>query len=290
MLKASLIAPAGKCPPENIKLALQELPSYGIEPHAGVFINTPHRYLAANDDQRLHDLESAWNESTNDLVLCLRGGYGCARLLESIDWHTLKQSQNILVGHSDISALHLAFFSKGIGRTVSGIMAAAEFIREPDEGLTLKSFFHCLEAKPFEHKWQAKELKTGTSSGPLIPVTLSVLCSLLGSNFLPSFKNTILVLEDIGEAPYKVDRLLCQLKLAGILDELSGLVFGDFNNCGSEDELQEIFEEYSHSLNIPVAQGLPFGHCQPRLNLPVGGEARLDVTVDSAKLSVLKYN
>ena len=154
----------------------------------------------------------------------------------------------------------------------------------------MKSFWHCLKAEPFDHNWNASIIRQGQTQGRLIPVTLSVLCSLIGSDYLPSFEGAILVLEDIGEVPYKIDRLLCQLKLAGILDQLNGLVFGNFNNCGDEAELETVFREYSEDLAIPVVCNLAFGHCLPRLNLPVGALARLDVAHDSAKLSVLNYD
>ena len=289
MLKAALIAPAGKIPKENIALALETLPRYGLDALKGDYLDQNKRYLAANDDHRLHDLEKAWSDESNDLVLCMRGGYGCARLLDKIDWTKLKEHNNTLIGHSDITALHLAFLAKGLKRSISGIMAAAEFIREPDEELTLSSFRKCLNAELFDHQWSGESIQQGETQGLIIPVTLSVLCSLIGSDYLPSFKGAILILEDIGESPYKIDRLLCQLQLAGILDQLSALIFGDFNNCGSEAELQEIFSEYAAFVKGPVMTELPFGHCLPRLNLPVGALAKLEVASGSAKLSLIKY-
>ena len=290
MLKASLIAPAGKIPKDNISLALETLPQYGLIPLKGDYLDQTQRYLAAKDEQRLNDLESAWKNESNDLVLCMRGGYGCARLLDKINWAELQKSNNILIGHSDITALHLAFFTKGLKRSISGIMAAAEFIREPDEELTLSSFRKCLKAELFDHDWSGTTIREGYSQGRLIPVTLSVLCSLIGSDYLPSFKGSILVLEDIGECPYKIDRLLCQLQLAGILGDIEALVFGDFNDCGSTEELNEIFSEYAQYVNGPVITGLAFGHCLPRLNLPVGALAKLEVASGSAKLRIIKYD
>ncbi|WDE97069.1 LD-carboxypeptidase [Lentisphaera profundi] len=285
-----LIAPAGKASDDKLAAASPAMEAFDYHLKKDYFYYSPLSYLAAPDKQRAESLTDAW--LGNDPLICLRGGYGCARLLDMIDWDSLRSSQNILIGHSDITALHLAFLKHGLKRTISGIMAAAEFTRSPDTKLTLKSFDQCLRGELFSHTW-SPAFSTQESfkvSGKLIPVTLSVLTSLIGSQHLPDFENSILILEDINEAPYKIDRMLHQLKQSQLIDSVSAIVMGDFNNCGQEHELHEVFADFAKDFSFPIIDNLPFGHCLPRLNLPVGAEAMLELeTNKEATLTITRY-
>ena len=284
-----LVAPAGKASEGNLKLAAPSMKALGYKLKKDYFSYQPLPYLAASDEERARSLSEAW--SSGEAVICLRGGYGCARLLDLLDWEQLRKTQSLLIGHSDISALHLAFLKHGLSRTVSGIMAAAEFTRDPDQELTLKSFDNCINQKPFTHSWKPSFVKQTENSveGQLIPVTLSVLCSLLGTNHLPNFDGAILVLEDINEVPYKVDRMLNQLKQSKLFAKLSAIIMGDFNNCGSQDELNTIFADFASHFDFPIVSDLTFGHCLPRLNLPVGAKAQLDIKNQQATLHIKRY-
>ena len=270
-----LIAPAGKASEENLKASESTMANYGYELKKDFFQYAPVSYLASKDESRLSSLEQAW--LSDEAVICLRGGYGCTRLLDKIDWNKLRSKQNILIGHSDITALHLAFLKHGIKRSISGIMAAAEFTRKPDDLITLSSFRQCLEGLSFQHEWipTYNSNTLFSAEGKLIPVTLSVLCSMLGSNHIPDFSKSILVLEDINEPAYKIDRMLTQLKLANIPQVCNAIIMGNFNNCGDSTELHRIFADFASDLNAPVISDLPFGHCLPRLNLPVGAHAQI---------------
>jgi muramoyltetrapeptide carboxypeptidase len=283
-----LIAPAGKTSDINLENSITCMAHYGYELKKDYLKYDPISYLAADDSLRLSSLETAW--LSQQTLICLRGGYGCTRILDQIDWKKLKETENQLIGHSDISALHLAFLKHGIKRTISGIMAAAEFLRNPDTQLTIKSLNHCLKKETFSHEWLPKyNSKTlFKTEGFLVPVTLSVLCSMLGSKHIPNFSGAILIIEDINEAPYKIDRMLTQLKLAGIPQISNAIVMGDFNNCGDQSELHRIFADFAKDLDSPVISGLPFGHCLPRINLPVGALAQLNFQ-STATLKIIEY-
>ncbi len=283
-----LIAPAGKCQDELLAKAPEGLINWGYTLKENYFSYNPLAYLANNDKHRALSLQQAW--ISPDPIICLRGGYGCARLLNIIDWSSLFKTQNILIGHSDITALHLAFLKHGLSRTISGIMAGAEFARGIDRDLTFNSFKKCLDGELFSHSWQSSlHNKDFSTKGKIIPVTLSVLCSLLASEYLPDFNESILVLEDINEAPYKLDRMLQQLTLAKIPQQCAAIVMGDFNNCGTREELHSIFADFAKQNQVPVITDLPFGHCLPRLNLPVGAEVELNHNQDQSTLTILRY-
>ncbi|EDM26747.1 LD-carboxypeptidase family protein [Lentisphaera araneosa HTCC2155] len=289
MIKSfQLVAPAGKASDENLELATPSMKALGYELKKDYFSYKPLPYLAASDEERARSLSEAW--SSGEAVICLRGGYGCTRLLDLLDWEQLRKTSNLLIGHSDISALHLAFLKHGLSRTISGIMAAAEFTRLPDQALTLSSFEHGVQQESFQYEWVPSFYSSINYkvSGKLIPVTLSVLCSMVGSQHLPDFSESILILEDINEVPYKVDRMLTQLKLANIPQLCAAIIMGDFNNCGSEQELNRIFIDFAKSTKAPIINGLPFGHCLPRLNLPVGAEVELNFH-STATLKIIRY-
>jgi muramoyltetrapeptide carboxypeptidase len=287
--KLQLIAPAGKTSAENLDLAQPCMADLGYDLKKDYFSYEPLSYLAASDEQRAESLTQAW--LSGEAVISLRGGYGCARLLDLIDWEKLRKTQNILIGHSDLTALHLAFLKHGISRTVSGIMAAAEFTRNPDRELTLNSFEHCLKGEQFSHAWTSSYSNSSKASahGKIIPLTLSVLCSLIGTKHLPCFDNSILILEDINEAPYKIDRLLKQVEQSQLFNKVSAIIMGDFNNCGDAKELHPIFSDFAKNFNCPLISGLSFGHCLPRLNLPVGAEASLEINQNEITLNVIRY-
>jgi len=159
-------------------------------------------------------------------------------------------------------------------------MPAVEFAKSLPESLSVDSSFGLIQGRSqlarvgFEG---CRVNQYGQAKGRLVPVTLSVLCSLLGTKYLPDFNGAVLVVEDVNEAPYRIDSYLNQLRLSGVLGGLSALVFGDFKNCGDESEQSYIINKYKSEVKGPVLSGLPFGHCDPRLSLPVGDLVELDV-------------
>ncbi len=239
-------------------------------------------YLAGSDEIRFNELHQ---NNHFPLIAFARGGWGSARLLEKKQpW-----KEGWMIGFSDLTSILLSRLASGFQGGVHGPLITT-LGAEPDWSKDrLKSilFGNCVP-DIFGDPWGG-----GISEGPLIVGNLTVLTHLVGTKHLPSFKKAILIIEDIGEAPYRIDRMLTHLRLAGILQQLSGLGFGSFNSCDDEIdvernksfELLDIFRDRTQGLKIPIVSNLPIGHCIGNASLPQGGHAILNGS--KGKLSLL---
>ncbi len=230
-------------------------------------------YFSGEDTLRYKELHQA---KTSNLIAFAKGGWGSARLLERHQpW-----KKGWLLGYSDLSSLLLARLSAGYDGGIHGPLVSS-LSKEPEwSKARLKSLLFKKEVPDlYGESWSG-----GIGQGPLIATNLTVASHLLGSHHMPSLKGAILVLEDIGEAPYRIDRMLTQWRLNGLLQKLSGLAFGSFVNCESDLEnndnqiftLNEILKERCSDLSCPVIAGLPVGHCRGNAALPLGWLATLD--------------
>jgi muramoyltetrapeptide carboxypeptidase len=217
-----------------------------------------------------------------------RGGFGCARILDDLDWGLLQRRALPIVGYSDVTALHLGALRAGATTGISGPMVAIEL------GGPLISAQHlnalALTLQSFADVWTPGRavclppgtaltpLRPGSAVGPIVPANLSVLVSLLGTRHMPRLRDAILVLEDTHEAAYRIDRYLTQLRQAGVLAQLAGLLFGSFSEGEDAEWLPAIMAEFAARVPGPVASGLPLGHCSPSLAAPVGRTGRLVCT------------
>lgn len=247
-------------------------------------------YLAAPDSDRLNALHRAFEDPEIRAIICVRGGYGCLRLLQNIDWELARQHPTILVGYSDVTALHLAFYAKARLPGLSGPVAT-EWAQA--DAATLDSFqaYSRGETPSFVDPFDATlvPLTSGTETGRLLGGNLSVLSRLLGTRFAPEFEDAILVLEEVAEAPYRVDRMLSHLQNAGVLDAVAGVILGHFSTGDLDPEkpslsLEAVFEDYLGDRSYPVVTGLPYGHRLPRCSLPLGVPVRLRATADTASI------
>ena len=254
---------------------------------------TERGYLAAPDPDRIDALHRAIEDPNIRAIICVRGGYGSLRLLPHLDWALARSSPTLLVGYSDVTALHLAFYAKAQWTGLSGPV-----VTEWDkvDGTTLQSFrgWSRGETPGFIDGFDASltSLTTGTGMGPLLGGNLSVLSRLLGTPYAPDFKGAILVLEEVAEAPYRVDRMLSHLQHAGVLDAVAGVVLGNFSTGDLDPEkstlsLDTVFTDYLSDRPYPVLQGLPYGHLLPRCSLPIGAPVRIRATTDTATLTPL---
>jgi len=241
-------------------------------------------YLAAPDAERVAALHRAISDPEIRAIVCVRGGYGCLRLLPKIDWDRARQHPTLLVGYSDVTALHLAFYTKANWAGLSGPVAT-EWAQADDA--TLASFRGWAEGgtpgfvEPFDGPLTA--LAPGSAVGPLLGGNLAVLTRLLGTPFAPDFGGAILVLEEVAEAPYRVDRMLTHLQQTGVLDAVAGVVLGTFTTGSLTPNtptltLEEVFRDHLADRPYPVVKGLPYGHHLPRCSLPIGVPVRLDAT------------
>jgi muramoyltetrapeptide carboxypeptidase len=275
-------APSGKVNPEAVNNAVRIIEQIGLKVTVmpGVLKNGRHPYLAADLETRLADLHCCFERDDIDLILCARGGYGCAHLLPHLNWDLLRERQLPVLGYSDITALHLGMLKYNAGLPVVSPMCK-QFPEALADDLTFNALQRAFQPVAKVVLDDLKILKPGSLKAPAVPVNLTVMTSLVGTPYLPDFSGRILIVEDLNEPLYKLDRYFTQLDQAGILQACSGLVFGKFEDCGSEKERQLLFQEVAKSINGPVLAGFPFGHSMPMACLRLDTE----ITVDGAKIS-----
>jgi muramoyltetrapeptide carboxypeptidase len=288
-----LIAPASAPPdPKDIDRAVAALEKMGFKPRLGLHARKRRGFLAGNDRERASDLMMIFADRRVRGVLCLRGGYGTARLLPLLDYQVIRDNPKIFTGFSDITSLLCAFLKKSNLLTFHAPMAASQFADKDYPAFSRNRFVAMLtKATPGGGICQGYARKTveilrpGKVSGELIGGNLSVLCSLIGTSFQPAFRGRILFFEDVDEKPYRIDRMLTHLLNAGVLQQVAGIAVGVCQGCedpkakGAREyrqTLEDVLKERLLPLKIPVVIGLPFGHGPYHATLPVGGRATLD--------------
>lgn len=287
-----VFAPAGIPEPARFERGLARLRGWGLELVLAC-PQPPERFLSAPDAVRAAALNGLIREPQIDLLLAARGGYGCARLLDQVDFRALRARHLPLVGYSDLTALHATAFGRGDRGHVAGPMVCSALARQPvDDGeaqglrVVLESLRQVLAGEAMAVTRPLRTLRPGTATGPLLPANLSVLTSLIGTPFMPSLEGVVLVLEDVGEAAYRVDRYLQQLLQAGYLRQLAGLVYGQFTESEDAAWLPGVLADFAPQVHGPVVAGLEFGHGFPSLSLPVGRPCHLTATANGALLEI----
>ena len=245
-------------------------------------------YLAAPDADRAAAFHTAVQHPDIRALFCVRGGYGTLRLLNRIRWPLARQHPTLLVGYSDITALQLALYARAGWTSLSGPVVT-EWAEADDD--TLAHVRSLAEGQCPSLSSDLTPLCEGTAQGTLIGGNLSVLSRLIGTPYAPRFQGGILCLEDVAEAPYRVDRMLSHLEHAGIFQAVDGVVLGSFS-MGSDESpsslsLEDVIYDYLGERPYPVATGLSYGHLLPRRTLPLGGRVALDVTATAGRLSLL---
>lgn len=278
----SLIAPSGRVSSEKIEKSKQNIKKIGLKiSHSKSYEN--YKYFSATDEIRLNELEESFKNNKNcDSIFCIRGGFGASRLLPNIDFDLIKNNPKIFLGFSDITALQSAFFVKTGLISFHGIIAASEFTNYITKQLTdlliEPKENYILPIKSFEI------IKNGEANGKIIGGNLSLLVSLIGTEYLYKFENNIVFIEEIAEAPYKIDRMLTQLLQATDLKKASAIVFGNFNKCEPVDfnmtldesfSTEQIIRQNFADFNIPIVFNVNFGHIKDGLVFPIGVKASL---------------
>lgn len=294
--KVAIIAPASPSDKNLIDKCIASLNELGLKVVIGESCLSEHGFLSGTDDIRANDINCMFADKNIKGIFALRGGYGCARLLDLIDFKLIKKNPKIFIGYSDITALHIAINQKSKLITYHGPMISTELIKGLDEYSAdyYKKFI-------FEHE-KIEELlnpegnsleiiNNGIASGELIGGNLSLICSSLGTKYEINTKNKILFLEEVDEVPYKVDRMLTHLKQSGKLKEANGIILGAFTNCIAPNNkkslsLQEVFNDIILPLKKPTISNLACGHCLPTLTLPLGEKVLLDA--NNKKIKILK--
>lgn len=296
-----LIAPSGY--PQDQEAVQRGIARLHAEGHRVDGIQaTERRYqrFAGTDGQRAAELNRLADPSRAlpDIVLAVRGGYGAVRILHGLDYEGLQRrlaGQPIaFCGHSDFTAIQLALLARAGLVTFGGPMLASDFGAEDLSSFTMRHFWETLSKPVFTLKVNAPQAQVADVSGTLWGGNLAVLTSLIGTPFMPSVEGGILFVEDVNEQPFRIERMLYQLHLSGILARQQALVLGDFSGGKPFDydngyDLKETIEQVRSVVGIPVITGLPFGHIADMVTLPVGAPARLRVTAHGFELAVNGY-
>lgn len=259
--RVGLIAPAS--PSKNNKEAILALEKMGFEVVASKGLSKKVGFFAGDDKYRANELKSFLSRNDISAVFCVRGGYGSARLLPLLKKH---RSSKLFIGFSDITALQAQ-------RNICGSIHSSIFLNNREVRI-LKELMS--STKPYGDLLESKKSlevgRGGTAKGKIFSANLSILTSLLGTPYFPDLRGVILCLEDVNEAPYRVDRMLTQLILSGVLDSVKGFCFGDFG----KGDFNSIFLERLYSFRRPILLGLPFGHGKRRLPIPQWIEGKLN--------------
>jgi muramoyltetrapeptide carboxypeptidase len=270
---------------EKLNKGITYLERCGFRVELGKNVFKKDGYLAGSDVQRAADLNIFFANPKVKAIFTVRGGYGSHRILPLLDYNLIKRNPKILVGYSDITALHLALLAKTNLITFAGPMVAVEM----SDGLTGEAeeqFWNCLTSpkptvpiKGTNHNLSATK-KNGITAGHLLGGNLSLVAALVGTPYFPSVNNQILILEEIDEKPYRIDRILTQMKLANVFKNTKGIVLGDFHNCEPKKgkpslTLNQVFKDVFQGYQIPIIFGFPFGHLKDSLSFPIGVRVRL---------------
>jgi muramoyltetrapeptide carboxypeptidase len=237
--------------------------------------NAGYGYLAGDDVTRRNALAKAWENPDCKGILCVRGGYGSARLLENWSWKPINQHKWV-IGFSDVTGLLWSLFQNGLSSVHGPVLTT--LAQEPD--WSQQRLFDFLTGKPLA-PLQGKAWGEGVVTGVLLPANLTVATHLLGTPLCPSFDNVILALEDVNEAPYRIDRMLTQWRLMGVFNKVKGIALGRFSSCDVPSDvpsftIEEILRDRLGDLNLPIVSDLPFGHDGVNPVLPVGSQVELD--------------
>jgi muramoyltetrapeptide carboxypeptidase len=288
-----LIAPASAPPdPKAVDRAAEALERFGFKPKLAKNVRARLGFLAGTDRERAADVMQMFSDKKVNGIICLRGGYGCSRILDRLDYEVIQRNPKILSGYSDITSLHNVLSAKAKLISIHAPMLNGALADPKVPEFTKKSFFRTVtEAKPAGSicaDYPGKTvsiLRRGEAEGVLVGGNLSLICASLGTPYAPSFKGKILFFEDISEKPYRLDRMLTQLLNAGVFDQVAGVAIGvnaecDDTSANPSGEYRQsgadVVKERLASVRVPIVTGLPFGHVDLNATIPIGVRARLD--------------
>ncbi|MFN7965179.1 MAG: LD-carboxypeptidase [Acidobacteriota bacterium] len=287
--RIAVVAPGSAVPTERLESGLAVLRSWGFEPVLGRYVQRPQGDLAATDERRAADLSWALTDPAIDAVWAARGGWGAARLLASLDLAGVRRNPRWVIGFSDLTVIQAAMLQHGLPSLYAPVvieLTNAE--RVPDDSLAVW-LRHPETVQSFRLKSVGARPKRPFVRGPLAGGCLTLLASLAGTRWQPNLDGAVVFLEEVGEAPYRIDRLLWQLRASRMLDNIAALVFGQFTRCdpppGRESRsLDTIFRDHATALGRPAYSGLPVGHGAGAIGVPLGYNATLDTVKRTLRL------
>ena len=284
--------------PFDLQLAREAMQALGFKVRMGAHLAARRGHLAGSDTERAADLNAMFADGEVKAIICARGGSGAARLLPLLDYDAIRANPKVLLGYSDITALHSAIQAKTGLVTFHGPIGSGSWNRFNVDQFQRLFFDHELMHyrnrvdagdELVQRKNRTVAITGGKARGELVGGNLTVLTALAGSPYLPDFTGKILFLEDVAEAPYRIDRMFSTLKLMGALDRIAGLVFGECTDCDPGDgygslTLSQIFEDHIQPLKIPAYRGAMVGHIREQFILPVGGKVEMDADAGTLRM------
>ncbi len=284
----------------DVAIAQESLEALGLKVKVGRHVLSRHGYLAGDDKDRASDINGFFDEDSVRAVLPIRGGWGSSRVLPHLNYDRIRRNPKVVVGFSDITALHLAIQAKtglvtfhgpnGMGRWDAWSLEYFKRVLFNGEAVTMENVKSLSDRNTLtQTENRVQTITPGTVRGRLIGGNLTVLTAIMGSPYVPSFDGAILFLEDVGEDLYRIDRMFTQLKLAGVLDRIRGLVFGTCAECGPGEgfgslTLEEILADHVKPLRVPSWFGAMIGHQTPQWTLPVGAEVEIDAGTGTIRM------
>lgn len=288
-----IIAPSGVLDEEeSIQLCRETLEAMGFRVQEGRHIRARYGHLAGTDQERLADIHAMFDDPQIAGIVCIRGGSGAARLLDQLDYSLIKRNPKVFLGYSDITALEMAIYSQTGLVTFHGPVGSSSWpmvmVEKFNDLLMANKIVHFENPVSkgdylIQRKDRIQTIHPGQAAGRLLGGNLAVLTGICGSPYLPDFQGAILFIEEVGEDLYRVERMFSQLKLAGILGQLSGFIFGKCTSCNPAPgygslTLEQILADYIKPLGIPAYAGAIIGHIAEQFIVPVGAEVQMDAT------------
>ncbi len=296
----ALVSPASPINPEKFQNAITNLENMGLKPKYTNAVFNKSGYLAGSDDERLADFHSMISDPEVKALWCLRGGYGCTRILHTLDYKLIRKNPKIIIGYSDITALLLAIFEQTGLVGFHGPVAISE-VFSPFTGSQVADILFGNTTLPHIIPYQVQSLEkfvtghepyiinAGKSSGELTGGNLSLLVCLPNTKYAPTYKNKIVFIEDVGEKPYRIDRMLTFLIESTDLSKAAGIVLGVFHDCDTSDPessmtLRQVLTDRLGPLKIPCFYGFTFGHVIDISTFPIGIKASMDTSLMTVSL------
>lgn len=298
--RIALVAPGSYISGNELQESVKNLSDLGFQVTFTERLTLQDGYFSGNDSQRAEDLMEMFERDDVDAIMCVRGGYGCARILPLLDYNVIKKNPKILIGYSDVTALLYGIFKKTGLITFHGPVATSTFnefsvqnlksvLMNPEKN---KKFLNANPAND-ENIYGVQTLVKGKAKGRLIGGNLSIMVSLIGTKYDIDYAGKIIFIEEVGEEPYRIDRMLTQLIQSNKFKSAAGIMMGIFSKCEPREKdaafsksfsLMEVLKDRFSGFKIPVIYGMSFGHIKDKFTIPFGGLAELDTNEQNFSL------
>lgn len=285
----AIVSPAKAIDAGKVQYAKAQLEEAGFQVVLGEHVTDRFHYFSGEDNVRAHDFQKALDNPEVKAILCARGGYGCIRILDRIDWAIQIQNPKWIMGFSDVTVFH-QFLDKW---EVPSLHATMPLDFQTGTASSIESLIQCITHAQFNYRIPSNEYnKKGSAEGKIVGGNLSILHSLIGTSLQPDYLGKILFIEDVGEPLYAIDRMFFTLEKSGILDQISGLIVGGMTQLRDSDpgfgqDFYQIIHEHLRYKDIPVCYNFPAGHQSENLALILGVETTMKITKDTVSIKTI---